>query len=112
MCAAISTGLLPDGTTKYYREDDLMRGTSIKLGNLPPGDIPLMLDPKHRYNSTFGDFNGPLVPIYCSRREDKLVYKCRHPLTFDKETGLPTAVEPCLDDDPPRLPCLVSPRTR
>ena len=74
----IPTGTLEDGDP-CYTESDLKNkgGTSISL--LPPGDVPLVLQPSAPAGS-HDVFTGDPIHIKCMIEDSKQVFVCRHPV--------------------------------
>ena len=60
---------------------------TVSLKLLAPGNIPLLLDPKHWYNQKQGIFKGQLVPIFCAKEAGSgdLVYRCKHVIKEDED---------------------------
>ena len=85
---AIPTGRDKDGS--YFTESDIANTDgSTSISRLPPNSKePLMLDPKHKNNNTYGEFNGNLVPFVWSEVDGIRTYRCKCPVVFDKETGI------------------------
>ena len=73
------TGTLENGDP-CYTELDLKNskgGTTISL--LPPGDVPLVLQPSASEGS-HDNYTGDPVHIKCMMEDGKQVFVCRHPV--------------------------------
>ena len=86
---AVPTGKSSDGKI-FFVEGDLSRHSGLSLSLLPPGDVPLMLDPSHEYNKPFGEYQGQLIPIYCQKEVGTgiRIYQCKHVIKEDKDNNV------------------------